>query len=121
MVRGGVADRKRRVQPVPKKQTAPISNQRAGVDRRQKDGLGLLPRATTPEERYRRALYNQAAIITLVLLGGITALATLQVIYTHPALLHDLWPGPVLGLILVARGVHLALRPERRRDDRRRR
>ena len=121
MVRSGVSDKRREVQPAPNKQTAPVSNPRSGVERRKKDGLGILPRATTPEERHKREQYNQIASITLISLGGITTLATLQMIYTQPAQLPALWPGPVLGLILFARGMYLALRPERRRDDRRRR
>ncbi|MGY2892543.1 prepilin signal peptidase PulO-like enzyme (type II secretory pathway) [Deinococcus sp. UYEF24] len=98
---------------------APRSNQRSGVERRQKDGLGILPRATTPEERYRRGQYNQVAIILLIILGGVTALATLQLILTQPPLLPSLWPGLIFGLILVVAGVGLAQRPERRREDRR--
>ncbi|WP_407571196.1 hypothetical protein [Deinococcus altitudinis] len=121
MVRGGLADRRRAVQPVPRKPESPRPNQRSGVERRQKDGLGLLPRATTPEERYRRGQYNQVAIILLIILGGVTALATLELILRQPGLFPSHWPGLVFGLILVAAGVGLAQRPERRREDRRHR
>jgi len=120
VVSGGRVERRRPVEPVPKKMVAPKPNQRSGIQRRQKDRLAILPRAATPAERYRRQQYNQILIILLILGGAVTTLATLELILTQDALLSSLWPGPFLGLILVVAGVGLSQRPERRREDRRR-
>ena len=89
MVRGGVADRRRQVQSVPREQAVERANLRTTSERRQKDGLGLLPRATNREERSRRAQYNQVAIILLVTLGGITGLATLDMVLTRTISGHE--------------------------------
>jgi len=101
------------------KPVAPISNRRNGVERRQKDGLGILPKATTPEERYRRRMYNQLISILLVLGGVMTAFTTLGLMLSNRIPLSILWPYPILGLILVVAGIGFAQRPERRREDRR--
>jgi len=117
--RGERVDRWRTVEPVSKKPVTAMANRRSGIERRQKDGLGLFPRATTPKEHYRRWRYNQILSILLILGGSMTALATLALILMQRTLLSSFWPCPVLGLVLVIAGIGFAQRPERRREDRR--
>ena len=86
-------------------------------DRRQKDGLGLLPRASTPDEHEYRARLNRLGGLFLsgfgaLIAGGSGSLISLG--STHSGL-----SGVVLGAVLLARGLYMVGKRERRRRGRR--
>jgi hypothetical protein len=89
------------------------------IDRRQRDGLGLLPRARTTQERQHRARANRAGAFTLIVFGSLVFLASLVLVFLHPASLA--WLGVLSGSLILLQGVSLAGRRERRQADRRHR
>ncbi|WP_456829239.1 hypothetical protein [Deinococcus sp. UYEF24] len=99
-------------------QAAPdqIGERRRG-DRRKKDGLGLLPLATTPEERENRTLLNR-------LIGGILAGLGSFVVGGGVGLLGPQYKwnaavSVILGVAMLGQGVYLIGKRERRQRGRR--
>lgn len=89
---------------------------RRNKERRKKDGLGLLPRATTPSQRLIRERINRL-IGFLLIIGGVLIVGRLI-----PAI--ERGKGSyvfvvVLAPLVIAQGVNLIGRRERRRTDRR--
>ena len=98
-------------------QSGAIPDPRSPTDRRQQDGLGLLPRAKTPEEREARHRANLLIGWWLIALGLVTTLSGLRNLIRTPnptarVLL-------ILGIIVLVQGVMLVRRKERRKVDRR--
>ena len=98
-------------------QSGAIPDPRSQTDRRQRDGLGLLPRARTPEERKARHRANLLIGWWLIALGLVTTLSGLRNLIRTPnptarVLL-------ILGIIVLVQGVMLVRRKERRKVDRR--
>lgn len=88
----------------------------AFTERRRRDGLGLLPPARTPEQRYRRERANRIGGVVLVLIGSFVVGGSL-------ALLQGQF-GPefgfslTLGLLILSQGLWLLGRRERRKHSR---
>ncbi len=88
----------------------------AFTERRRRDGLGLLPPASTPEQRYRRERANKVGGFVLVLIGSFVVGGSL-------ALLQGQF-GPefgfslTLGLLILSQGLWLLGRRERRKHSR---
>ena len=95
-----------------------MPNPRTPIDRRQRDGLGLLPRATSSEDRDKRARANRLVALVLTLFGAFVVVGSLTSLVVHPVALGVL--ALLLGLFILAQGVLLARRPERRQANRRR-
>ena len=87
------------------------------VDRRQRDGLGLLPRATSSREREQRARANRLVALVLTLFGALVVVGSLATLMVRPEQLGVL--ALSMGLFILGQGVLLARRPERRRSNRR--
>ena len=92
-------------------------NPRTPIDRRQRDGLGLLPRATNSRERKERARANRLVALVLTLFGAFVVVGSLTSLVVHPVALGVL--ALLLGLFILSQGVLLARRPERRQSNRR--
>ena len=90
---------------------------RSPIDRRQRDGLGLLPRATSSKDRDKRARANRLVALVLTLFGAFVVVGGLTSLVVHPVALGVL--TLVLGLFILGQGVLLARRPERRQSNRR--
>ena len=92
------------------------SQEGAFTERRRRDGLGLLPPARTPEQRYRRERANRIGGFVLVLIGSFVVGGSL-------ALLQGQF-GPefgfslTLGLLILSQGLWLLGRRERRKHSR---
>ena len=88
----------------------------AFTERRRRDGLGLLPPACTPEQRYRRERANKVGGFVLVLIGSFVvggSLAPLQGQF-GPEFGFSL----TLGLLILSQGLWLLGRRERRKHSR---
>ncbi|MGY2892546.1 hypothetical protein [Deinococcus sp. UYEF24] len=86
-------------------------------DRRKKDGLGLLPVATSPDEREYRARLNKLAGLLLAGFGAFIAGGSSNLLAsgsTQSAVL-----GMVLGAVMLGQGVYMIGKRERRRRGRR--
>lgn len=91
--------------------------ERRNGDRRQKDGLGLLPVARNPDEREHRTQLNKLVGLFLAGFGAFIAGGSSNLLVsgsTQNALL-----GIVLGAGMLGRGIYLIGRRERRRRGRR--
>ena len=98
-------------------QPGAIPDPRSQTDRRQRDGLGLLPRARTPEEREARHRANLLVGWWLIVMGLVTILSGLRnLIRTQDVTARVLL---ILGAIVLVQGVRLVRRKERRKVDRR--
>ena len=98
-------------------QSGAIPDPRSQTDRRQCDGLGLLPRAKTLEEREARHRANLLIGWWLIALGLVMTLSGLRnLIRTR-----DFTAGVLvlLGIFVLAQGVQLVRRKERRKANRR--
>lgn len=91
---------------------------RTPIDRRQRDGLGLLPRATSSKEREERARANRLVALVLTLFGAFVVVGSLTSLVVHQVALGVL--ALLLGLFILAQGVLLIRRSERRQSNRRR-
>ncbi len=93
-----------------------VFQESAFTERRRRDGLGLLPPASTPEQRYRRERANKVGGFVLVLIGSFVVGGSL-------ALLQGQF-GPefgfslTLGLLILSQGLWLLGRRERRKHSR---
>ena len=98
-------------------QPGAIPDPRSQTDRRQRDGLGILPRAKTPEERGARRRANLMVGWWLIVLGLVAILSgLLNLIRTQDVTARVLL---ILGAIVLVQGVMLVRRKERRKVDRR--
>ena len=95
-----------------------IPDPRTPIDRRQRDGLGLLPRATSSKEHEERARANWLVALFLTLFGAFVVVGSLTSLVVHQVALGVL--ALLLGLFILAQGVLLIRRPERRQFNRRR-
>ena len=98
-------------------QPGTIPDPRSQTDRRQRDGLGILPRATTPEERETRRRANLMIGGWLIVLGLVATLFSLRHLIRVPNF--SAWMLLLLGAVVLAQGVALVRRKERRKADRR--
>jgi len=96
-----------RQRPVPRQ-----TGSRLQIERRQKDGLGLLPRVADPRRRQARHRANQVLGAALTLFGGAVVGCGLAYIHRGEAVHGAL--ALLLGLILIAQGVWQVGRRERR-------
>ena len=90
-------------------------------ERRRQDGLGLLPPARTPEQRYRRERANRIGGFVLVLIGSFVVGGSLALL--RGQLGPEFGFSLTLGLLVLSQGLWLLGRRERRRQgmqDRRR-
>ena len=82
-------------------------------DRRKKDGLGLLPVATTPDEREYRARLNKLAGLFLAGFGAFSAGGSSDLLVAGSV------QNAVLGMVMLGQGIYLMGRRDRRRRGRR--
>ncbi len=90
-------------------------------ERRRRDGLGLLPPARTPEQRYRRERANRVGGFVLVLIGSFMVGGSLALL--RGQLGPEFGFSLALGMLVLSQGLWLLGRRERRkhsRQDRRR-
>ena len=90
-------------------------------DRRRQDGLGLLPPARTPEQRYRRERANKVGGFVLVLIGSFVVGGSLALL--RGQLGPEFGFSLTLGILVLSQGLWLLGRRERRKQgmqDRRR-
>ena len=90
-------------------------------ERRRKDGLGLLPPARTPEQRYRRERANKVGGFVLVLIGSFVVGSSLALLGKQ--LGPEFGFSLTLGILVLSQGLWLLGRRERRKQgmqDRRR-
>lgn len=86
-------------------------------DRRKKDGLGLLPVATSPDERAYREQLNRLSGMVLAGFGAFIAGGSSSLLVsgsTQNAVL-----GMLLGAVMLGRGLYMVGKRERRRRGRR--
>lgn len=82
------------------------------VERRRRDGLGLLPPAMTPQQQRQRARANRLAAAALIVVGAFVVGGSLSLLVqrSEPVV----WLGLIFGGVVVVQGVLLAGRRERR-------
>ena len=85
---------------------------RVRVDRRRQDGLGLLPPAMTTEQRQKRERLNRTGGLMLTVAGAFIVGGSLGLLFERPDVVS--WMGVLLGLSMVAQGVSLVGRRDRR-------
>ncbi len=93
----------------------------AFTERRRRDGLGLLPPARTPEQRYRRERANRVGGFVLVLIGSFVVGGSLALL--RGQLGPEFGFSLTLGILVLLQGMWLLGRRERRKQgvqDRRR-
>jgi hypothetical protein len=105
------------VEPVLEEQPVAQDNRRRGVERRQKDGLGLFPLATTPEERENRTMLNRLIGGLLAGLGSFAAGGGLGLL--GPQYTWNATASVILGAAMIGQGVYLIGKRERRQRGRR--
>jgi hypothetical protein len=88
------------------------------VERRRQDGLGLLSPTMNPEQRRRRERFNRAGGLTLTTAGAFLVGGSLGLLYAQPDMVACM--GVLLGLSLLAQGILLVGRRDRRGTRRRR-
>jgi hypothetical protein len=93
-----------------------IGERRRG-DRRKKDGLGLFPLATTPEERENRTMLNRLIGGLLAGLGSFAAGGGLGLL--GPQYTWNATASVILGAAMIGQGVYLIGKRERRQRGRR--
>ena len=98
-------------------QPGAIPDPRSQTDRRQRDGLGILPRARTPEERETRRRANLMIGGWLIVLGLVATSFSLRHLVRVPDF--NAWTLLLLGAVVLSQGVVLVRRKERRKADRR--
>ncbi|WP_407540730.1 hypothetical protein Q0M94_04850 [Deinococcus radiomollis] len=89
------------------------------VERRRRDGLGLLPPAMTTEQRRKRERFNRAGGLTLTTAGAFIVGGSLGLLFAQPDVVS--WMGVLLGLSMGVQGVSLVGRRDRRGTGRDRR
>ena len=89
----------------------------AFTERRRQDGLGLLPPARTPEQRYRRERANKVGGFVLVLIGSFVVGSSLALLGRQ--LGPEFGFSLTLGVLVLSQGLWLIGRRDRRRHDRR--
>ena len=89
----------------------------AFTERRRQDGLGLLPPARTPEQRYRRERANRVGGFVLVLIGSFVVGSSLALLGRQ--LGPEFGFSLTLGVLVLSQGLWLIGRRDRRRHDRR--
>ena len=91
-------------------------DQRRG-DRRRKDGLGLLPVATSTDEREYRARLNRLAGLLLAGFGAFITGGSSSLLKSGT--IQNAVLGMLLGAVMLAQGLYMIGRRERRRRGRR--
>ena len=97
--------------------TRTIPDPRSPVDRRQRDGLRLLPRATTPEERRRRQQLNRLLGWLMALCGAVILAGSLIGLLHAPEV--SVLINALLGALIAAQGRQRISWKDRRKADRR--
>lgn len=98
-----------------------VFHEGAFTERRRQDGLGLLPPARTPEQRYRRERANRVGGFVLVLIGSFVVGSSLALL--RGQLGPEFGLSLTLGILVLSQGLWLLGRRERRKQgmqDRRR-
>ncbi|WP_407571197.1 hypothetical protein [Deinococcus altitudinis] len=86
-------------------------------DRRKKDGLGILPLATSPGEREYRARLNRLTGLLLAAFGAFIAGGSSNLLVSGST--QNAALGMVLGAVMLGQGVYMIGKRERRRQGRR--
>ena len=82
------------------------------VERRRRDGIGVLPPAVSPEQRRKRQRSNRLLAFFLILAGGFISGGSLTLVEHRVDPVLPL--GLILGVVVLGQGVALAGRRERR-------
>jgi len=95
-----------------------IPDPRNPVDRRQRDGLGLLPRARTAAERAKRERLNRLLGWLMMVLGVVCWVSSLYCLFQF----HEVACAfsAFLAVLIAIRGLQFVTWQDRRKTDRRR-
>lgn len=98
-------------------QSGTIPDPRSQTDRRQRDGLGLLPKAVSHEERLQRQHLNRLTGTFLTLFGTTVIFLTISHSSQSPVLI---WSATMtLGTLIALKGVQMITWLDRRKAARR--